>query len=193
MNKGKSTLYEGGIRVPLIIAGPGIPADSHSSEPVTGCDLFPTFCQWAGVEISHEIDGTSLASLLSGKPHALDRQVSSLLFHYPHYGAGPEAKPASAIIAGSLKLIKDWESNSYQLFNLEEDLGEQNDLAESRPEKLREFTALMEERLRSVNAQIPTINPNYDPSAERSERRRAGRRGQGGRQGGGQPPQRPDR
>ena len=193
LNKGKSTVYEGGIRVPLIIAGPGIPADSHSSEPVTGCDLFPTFCQWAGVEISHEIDGTSLASLLSGKRHSLDRQVSSLLFHYPHYGVGPDAKPASAIISGSHKLIKDWESNSYELFNLAEDLGEQNDLADSHPGKLRELTALMEERLRSANAQVPTINPDYDPSAEPFERRRVGRRGSGGRQGGGQPPQRPAR
>ena len=193
LRRGKATLYEGGIRVPLIIAGPGITAEAHSSEPVTGCDLYPTFCQWADVDISHKIDGTSLADLLSGKSQSLERHVSSLLFHYPHYGAGPEAKPSTAIISDGYKLIKDWENNSYQLFDLTEDLGEQHDLSNSHPEKLREFAAMMEERLQSVGAQIPTLNPDYDPTAERPERRRPGRRGQGARQGGGQPPQRPTR
>ncbi len=179
LNKGKTTLYEGGIRVPLIIAGPGIPANSHSAESVTGCDLFPTFCEWAGVDIKHSIDGSSLAALLSGKKDKLTRHVDSLLFHTPHYGRGPEARPTTAIIAGDLKLIRDWESNSHKLFDLSKDIGEKKNLAGSHPEKLKELIAVMDNRLQSVDAQLPVKNPDYNPNAPLPEPRGPGGRGQG--------------
>lgn len=185
LNKGKTTLYEGGIRVPFIISGPGIPANSHSSVSVTGCDLFPTFCEWAGVKIDHKIDGSSLAAILSGKAKDLDRHVDSLLFHTPHYGRSQDAKPTTAIIAGDIKLIKHWETNSYSLFNLSEDIGEKNNLSGSHPEKLKKLIAVMDKRLQSVNAQLPTKNPDYDPNAPLPEPRGPGGRGQG-RPGGGQ-------
>ncbi len=171
---GKSTLYEGGIRVPLIVTGPGIPKNSYSSESVTGCDLFPTFCEWAGIPVPSKVDGSSLAGILSGKTEKLDRHVSSLLFHSPHYGRSAAARPTTAIIADNYKLIKDWEKNSYKLFNLAEDLGEQNDLAASVPSKLNQLIAMMDDRLTSVNAQLPIVNPDYDPNAPLPERRRPG-------------------
>lgn len=183
LSKGKTTLYEGGIRVPLIIAGPGIAANSHSAESVTGCDLFPTFCEWAGLDVPGKIDGASIASLLNGKSRKLERHVDSFLFHFPHYGRGPDAKPTTAIIAGKLKLIKDWESNSYKLFNLEKDLGEHKDLAKSQPEKLKELIAVMDKRLHSVKAQLPVINPDYDPNFTPPERPGPGGRRPGGGSG----------
>ncbi len=183
LSKGKSTLYEGGLRVPLIITGPGIAANSYSPESVTGCDLFPTFCEWAGVDVPVKIDGSSLASILSGKEKTLDRHVDSLLFHVPHYGRGPDAKPTTAIISGDLKLIRDWETNSYQLFDLSKDIGEKKDLAKVYPEKLEKLIAVMDNRLRSTNAQLPVPNPDYDPNAPLPEPRGPGGRGQGGRGG----------
>ena len=179
LSKGKTTLYEGGIRVPFIISGPGIPANSHSAVSVTGCDLFPTFCEWAGVEINHSIDGSSLTALLSGKAKDLDRHVDSLLFHTPHYGRSQDAKPTTAIITGDLKLVKHWETNSYSLFDLSKDIGEKKNLASSQPEKLKKLIAVMDKRLLSVNAQLPTKNPDYDPNAPLPEPRGPRGRGQG--------------
>lgn len=184
LHKGKTTLYEGGIRVPLIVSGPGIPANSHSAEPVTGCDLFPTFCEWAGVEVPGKIEGKSLVTLLSGKSQSIDREGVPLLFHFPHYSRGPDAEPSTAIIAGNLKLIKFWESNTYKLFDLENDLGEKNDLSKSQPEKLKKLIAVMDKRLQSVNAQLPIVNPDYDPDAPLPQFPGPGGRGQGGRRGG---------
>ncbi len=188
LNKGKTTLYEGGLRVPLIITGPGIPANSHSPESVTGCDLFPTFCEWAGVEISHEIDGTSLAPLLSKKASKLDRHVDSLLFHVPHYGRSPDARPTTAIISGDLKLLKDWETNTYKLFDLSKDIGEKKDLSRAFPEKTEKLIAVMNNRLRSVDAQLPVVNADYDPNAPLPAPRGPGGRGPGGPGGGGRGP-----
>jgi len=165
LNKGKTTLYEGGIRVPFIVVGPGIPANSHSPVSVTGCDLFPTFCEWAGVETPRKIAGTSLAALMSGKSQSVDRKGTPLLFHFPHYGRGPDAKPSSAIITGDFKLIRDWESGSHKLFDLSQDLGEENDLSKTQPEKLKKLITVMNKRLQSVNAQLPTLNPDHDPNA----------------------------
>ncbi|MEM9159832.1 MAG: sulfatase-like hydrolase/transferase, partial [Verrucomicrobiota bacterium] len=185
LSKGKSTLYEGGLRVPMIVVGPGIEENSHSAVRVTGCDLFPTFCEWAGIDDLEPVDGTSLASLLAGETNKLDRHVSSLLFHSPHYGRGPDSMPASSIIAGDYKLIRFWDGMNHLLFNLAEDLGEQKDLSKKEPGRLEEMTAMLDARLSSVGAQLLTKNMDYDPNAAVEERARgAGRRTQQG--GGGQ-------
>ncbi|VGO19988.1 sulfatase-like hydrolase/transferase [Pontiella sulfatireligans] len=170
LNAGKGSLYEGGIRVPLIINGTGIKPGSSCQESVTGCDLLPTFCQWAGIPIPGAIEGSSLVPLLAGKK--LERTEKTLLFHYPHYGQGPAQKPQSAIIEGDYKLLKLWETDTYQLFDLSKDIGEQNDLSKSNPEKQKEMVAQMEQRLKETGAQVPTDNPNYDPDAAQPRRRR---------------------
>jgi arylsulfatase A-like enzyme len=163
---GKGTLYEGGIRVPLIVRGPGIQADSFCHENVTGCDLFPTFSEWAGVSVSGKIEGVSLVPLLTGNGN-FQRLEESLLFHFPHYGQGPSQKPQSALILGNDKIVKDLETGAVQLFDLEKDLSEKNDLAGKLPEKAQKLDALLTRRLEELGAQMPTENPNYDPSASR--------------------------
>ncbi|MCF7847460.1 MAG: sulfatase-like hydrolase/transferase [Kiritimatiellales bacterium] len=169
LNAGKGMLYEGGIRVPLVMTGPGIAPGTRSDTAVTGCDLLPTFCDWVGTR-ADKIDGSSLASLLSGKTTQIERD-KPLFFHYPHYGQGPH-KPQTAIIDGDFKLLKHWEDDRYELFNLSEDIGEQNDLSKSNPEKFKKMVALMDQRLKETNAQLPTENPEYDPAKDQSGQRR---------------------
>lgn len=162
---GKGSLYEGGIRVPLIIRGPGISANSFSSEPVTACDLFPTICEWAGIPRSDYLEGSSLMPLLQAKAGAFKRTQEGLLFHYPHYGLGPRQKPQSALILGAYKIIKNWENGSVQLYQLDTDISESKDLTQQMPEKAAELAALLDQRLKQVEAALPSENPNYDPNA----------------------------
>jgi arylsulfatase A-like enzyme len=169
---GKGNFYEGGIRVPLIVRGPGIEANSSSNENVIGSDLFPTFSEWAGVSAIEEIEGSSLVPLLTGKPASFQRQEKSLLFHYPHYGQGPAQKPQSAVIVGNYKLLRDLETETVQLFDLEKDLSEKNDLAQTMPGKADELEKLLNKRLQEVDAQMPTTNQDYDPEADPSTKRR---------------------
>ncbi|MGE4489164.1 MAG: sulfatase-like hydrolase/transferase, partial [Kiritimatiellales bacterium] len=182
LSGGKGNLYEGGIRVPLIIRGPGIKSGTFCSENVTGCDLFPTFCQLAcfpdfGPERSErgtanagqrpegeaKIEGVSLVPLLTGQG-TFQRLEDSLLFHFPNYGPGPGQGPQSALIVGNWKLIRNYETGTVQLFDLKTDLSEQHNLARETPEKTQELEKRLDRRLKAVDAQMPYANPDYDPS-----------------------------
>ncbi|MDF1737908.1 MAG: sulfatase [Verrucomicrobiales bacterium] len=179
---GKGTLYEGGIRVPLMIRGPGIKGDTYCDEKVTGCDLLPTFCEWVGTAPG-EIEGSSLVPLLSGNPSAFKRPQEGLLFHNPHYGAGPIQKPQTAILVRNYKLLRDLETGTDQLFDLESDISESTDLAQKKPEIAADMAAVLEKRLEQVGAQMPTPNPDYDPEA--TAPRGGGKGGKGMGKGGG--------
>jgi arylsulfatase A len=172
---GKGTLYEGGIRVPLMVRGPGIKPNTYCAESVTGCDLLPTFCELAGAKVG-QIEGASLLPLLHGRPGKFQRAEESLLFHFPHYGQNPLQKPHSAIILKNYKLLKHYDSDTVELFDLEADIGETDDLSKQMPEKAKEMEKLMNKRLEGVDAQMPTKNPDYDPSAESSTSRRGKKR-----------------
>ena len=172
LSGGKGSLSEGGIRVPLIVSGPGIAAGTFCRESVTGCDLLPSFCEWAGIQEPDKLDGTSIAPLLVGEASKFHRDDDALLFHYPHYGRGPSQKPQSAVIVGKYKLIRDLESGTAQLFDLENDLFEKADLRESMPEKALELGKILDRRLGDVGAQLPKDNPRYDSNASPQRRRR---------------------
>jgi arylsulfatase A-like enzyme len=169
LSGGKGNLYEGGIRVPLIICGPGIKAGTFCSENVTGCDLFPTFCELAGFPNIGKIEGVSLVPLLTGQG-IFQRSEDSLLFHFPNYGPGPNQGPQSAIIVGSWKLIRNYETGTVQLFDLKTDLSEQHDLSRKNPEKTQELEKRLDRRLKAVDAQMPYANPDYDSSVSQPRR-----------------------
>ena len=130
----------------------------------------------AGVSVGGKIEGTSLVSLLAGKPAAFRRSEQSLLFHYPHYGLGPKQKPQTALIVGNFKLLKDLETDKAQLFDLDADLSEKNDLAANMPEKAREMELLTTKRLEMIDAQAVAPNPNFDSEAIVERRGRRGGR-----------------
>ena len=162
--RGKATVYEGGIRVPFFVRGPGVAPGTYSREPVIGWDLFPTICELAGVvgPLPSEVEGGSLATVLlnQGQGH-VKRPFAPLVWHFPHYVKLRGAVPSSAIRVGDYKLIKYYASSRAALFNLKEDLEEQVDLARTEPDRVGELHALLNEHLSRVNAPMPTLNPYF--------------------------------
>jgi arylsulfatase A len=166
---GKATLFEGGIRVPLAILWPGVVAEgSQSSVPVTSTDFFPTFLDIAGLpRETHEVDGESLVPLLK---QTASLRRDALYWHYPHYHhQDTNLAPSGAIREGDLKLI-EWFDETAQgmdlpvsLFNLADDIGEEHDLVEERPEKAAELLEKLRAWQDAVGAQEMEPNPDYDP------------------------------
>ncbi|MYD60953.1 MAG: sulfatase [Gemmatimonadetes bacterium] len=161
---GKGSLWEGGIRVPLIIQGPGIEPNTFCDERVVGFDLFPTLCELGGVSqpLPTGIEGGSITSLLSGGKGMVERPREELVFHFPHYQSGDG--PHSAILLDDYKLIKLYETDKLHLFDLSKDIGEENDLAGRKPEVVTKLHDRLNAYLASVDAQMPQPNPYYDPS-----------------------------
>ncbi len=134
LRAGKGTLYEGGLRVPLIIRWPGrTRAGSVTHEPVCSQDFFATLSE--GLDLSTEEaqpqDGYSLLPLLQNPTEHLMR--NELYWHYPHYYT--RMTPASAIRHGDWKLIHYYEGDRVELYRLDNDLSESNNLAQQEPER----------------------------------------------------------
>eukprot|EP00903_Cladosiphon_okamuranus_P003827 g3825.t1 len=147
---GKGWTYEGGIREPWIIRYPGVTAPgSVSAEPICSIDLFPTAVSAAGGEISHPIDGVDILPALKGE--SLDRK--SLFWHYPHY-SNQGGIPSGAVREGKWKLVERYEDGRVHLYNLDEDLAEQNDLAEKFPERVAEMRARLHDWYKEVDAKF---------------------------------------
>jgi arylsulfatase A len=153
---GKGSLYEGGIREPLIIRWPGVTkAGSVCSEPVCSIDFYPTFLDMTGLagdpKHNADMDGISLVPLLKNPAGKLKRQA--LYWHYPHYY--PTTTPVGAIRQGDWKLLEYFEDNHIELYDLSNDIGEQNDLVEKMPEKAEELRKRLGAWRKAVDAQMP--------------------------------------
>ena len=174
---GKGGVWEGGIRSPMIIRGPGVPAASWCHERVVGYDFYPTYCEWAGIpksKLPPLIEGGSIASLLDDGKGTVKRQREEMVFHFPHYQGGDG--PHSALFLGNLKLMKFYEDGRLALFDIEADISEQNDLSQRMPQRVKELDSLLVRYLRDIDAQMATPNPNYDPSKSPVERKGGGGR-----------------
>ncbi|MGY8731291.1 MAG: sulfatase [Pirellulales bacterium] len=172
----KGMLYEGGIRVPMIVDWPGkTTAGTRSDLPVIGVDLMPTILEMANAKIvgnSTEAprDGISLVSLLDGSSEEIVERP--LFWHFPSYlqGSGVagsadpfRTRPAGAVRLGDWKLIEFFETGRVELYNLVDDISETNNVALSNPDR----TALLLQKLRIwrdvVNAPVPKeLNPDYE-------------------------------
>ncbi len=163
----KSTAWEGGVRVPLVVMWPGQPEGLVLQEPVSSVDLFPTILDIAGLAAAEEVDGRSLTPLLKG-----DREFrrGPIYWHYPHYNAHTPiitCTPYGAVREGPFKLIEFYEDGHTELYDLREDIGERNDIAAAMPDEARELLAKLQSWRTSVNAQMPSVNPDADPDRYR--------------------------
>ena len=168
----KGMLYEGGIRVPMVVRWPGkVKPDSVCTTPVIGLDFYPTLLEWAGASRPKDqlLDGESLVPLLSGHG-GWTRET--LFWHFPAYLQGYRGSetpwrttPVGAVRKGDWKLIEFYEDGRLELYHLEKDLSEKNNLVATEPEKTQELLALMHRWRREVDAPVPrTRNPGYEPS-----------------------------
>ena len=157
LRAGKGWLYEGGIRVPLLIKPAHYKGGSNRiSEPVISHDFFPTMLSLANIpsEENSEIDGISIAPLLTG--NKIDRK--EIFWHYPHYHASGWT-PGAAIRQGNWKLIEFYETGMVELYNLAEDISEKNNRASKFPERVASLKQRLHELQKSVNANKAILNP----------------------------------
>ncbi|MEE8451837.1 MAG: sulfatase [Thermoguttaceae bacterium] len=152
LNGGKASLWEGGIRVPMVVRGPGIEPGTYCDVPVVGWDFLPTFCDLAGNSgpPPERLDGGSLRSVFeNGNLGNVDRPVEPLIFHYPWF----DNVPMSVIRLGDYKLVKDLNTNRFRLFNVARDIEERKDLSESMPELAKRMHEQLTDYLDDVNAE----------------------------------------
>ncbi len=150
----KGWLYEGGVRVPLIVRWPGAAGGgSVRDEPVISPDLYPTLLEMAGLPTRPEqhVDGVSFASAVRGD--AFDR--GAIYWHFPHYSNHGMQSPGGAIRDGNYKLLEYFENDTVQLFDLSADPGETRDLAHADPERADTLRAQLHEWRRQVSAAMP--------------------------------------
>jgi arylsulfatase A-like enzyme len=165
LRTGKGWVYEGGVRVPLIVRWPGVvKPGSTSTVPVISMDCFPTILAAAGGPLHSEWhqDGVSLLPLLMQTGSLPERP---LYWHYPHYG-NQGGRPSGAVRDGDWKLIEFFEDGSLELYNVAEDPVEAVDLAAKEPERVQQLHAQLKEWRQQVNAKMPTPNPNYSGQTE---------------------------
>ena len=156
---GKGYQWEGGIRVPFLIQVPWLNNQGQTTEvPAVGTDFFPTLLDLAGIPLQPDLhnDGWSLLPILQGE----SLPERSLIWHYPHYG-NQGGDPSSIIRKGDWKLIHYHETDKVELYDLKEDVGEENDLAGSYSELAEQLKAEMMAQLSALNARHPVIDPDY--------------------------------
>tara|TARA_B110000014_G_C20103142_1_gene579534 strand:- start:365 stop:2008 length:1644 start_codon:yes stop_codon:yes gene_type:complete len=149
----KGWLYEGGIRVPLIVKWPGrVERGIVSDRQVISTDFYPTILEMLGLESKslQHVDGKSFVKALENKQY----NRGAIYWHFPHYSNHGMQSPGGAIRLGDYKLIEYFENNSFQLFNLKNDISEQNDLSTSEPEKAAELLSMLNEWRRETAAQM---------------------------------------
>lgn len=165
LRAGKGTLYEGGVRIPVIAVWPGrIDAATRSSEPVSTIDFYPTLVDLTGIRLQQPqtFDGLSLAPLLSGETETLQRDA--LFNYFPH--GGPSKPPGVTVRQGDWKLIRWFETGPdypslHELYDLEGDIGEATNLAAERPDVVAALDARIDAFLAETGAVAPRPNPAY--------------------------------
>lgn len=159
LRSGKGSLYEGGLRVPLMIRLPNAAAGVVCDQPVISTDLYPTVLELTGLagaaDHNRQVEGMSLRPLLAGEPVATVRDA--LCFHYPHYYA--TTTPVSAIRMDDWKLLEYFEDGRLELYNLKTDVGETTDLAEQMPDQAAELQRHLAQWRDEIGARLPIVTP----------------------------------
>jgi arylsulfatase A-like enzyme len=166
LRAGKAWLYEGGIRVPLIMKFPGkIKAGTKILEPVVGTDLYPSILDLLDLPLipDQHRDGESVKPLLTGKK-SLNREA--IYFHFPHYHHINSMGPSGAIRKGDFKLIEVFETGNYELYNVRKDINEDHDLASKMPKLVDELANKLKQWRKNSNARMAVLNREYEPVSD---------------------------
>ena len=156
LKAGKGSLYEGGIRMPTFVRGPGIERGSYCSVPIVQWDFLQTFYDLAGGRepLPVELDGGSLRDVFeNGDSGTVKRNSEALVFHFPWHTGEPE----SVIRVGKFKLHKNLDTLEMELFDISEDIGERHDLSQSMPDLVQRLDQQRSAYLASVNAETVTL------------------------------------
>ena len=156
LRNGKGHMYEGGVRVPLIIRIPGSPAET-SNAPAISMDFYPTLMKLTGSKVPDRVSASFEGKNLFGDQ---GNKTRDLFWHYPHYHA-EGATPYSAIRSGRWKLIYFYETGTSALYDLEADLSETTDLSQEQAEMKNILLKKLNDWKQEVNAQLPTKNINH--------------------------------
>lgn len=163
LRSGKGDIYEGGVRIPLIFKWPNhIKRGQVVNEISISPDLYPTLMVMANLKFpentTQDFDGIDLSGVINGEE---TESRKAIFWHYPHYHL-EGSTPHSAVRYEDWKLIRLYEDDSYQLYNLANDLGETKDLSVNNLKKLEELKLLLNNWLIETNAQLPIPNDDYD-------------------------------
>ena len=161
LRAGKGTLYEGGVRVPLIVRWPAkVPSGSTSDAIVSSVDFFPTLLELVQGKAPEKqvLDGFSMLPALTENKFDPEREV------FTHYPVFHHEQPMSALRKGDWKIVENLVSGEFELFNLKYDVNEMTDLKFSYVDKTAEMKTALSKWQRDTNAQNPVPNPEFDPS-----------------------------
>lgn len=166
MREGKGWGFEGGVRVCQIARWPGvIPAGLVTEENVTSTDIYPTILEAANLRLDpkQHCDGLSLMPAMTGKSKLDERPI---FWHFPHYG-NQGGSPYSAVVKGDWKLIRHYENDYAELYNLRDDVSESADVADRYPDVRDALLAELEAWQSDVEAKIPQNNPDWEKKVKR--------------------------
>lgn len=154
---GKGFMYEGGIREPLIVCGPGVKGKSQVTDiTVTSTDFYPTILEMTGLpaQPAQHLDGKSFASALRGET-GFER--GPIFWHYPHY-PNQGGRPSGAIRFGNYKLIEFYDNGETELYDLSKDISEKHNLALEQPKLADRLKHQLSQWRKEVNASMPITN-----------------------------------
>lgn len=161
---GKGFVYEGGLRIPLIVRWPGrVPAGRVVDTPVINTDWLPTLLELCGQPVPTGLDGRSFASLLTGKGESPERP---LFWHFPHY-TNQGSRPSGAMREGRWMFVEYYDEEKVELYDLAANPSETRNLAPQQPERVARMRAALAAWRVEVNAQENRPNPDFDPARYR--------------------------
>jgi arylsulfatase A len=156
---GKGFLYEGGLRIPLIVRWPGkVPTGKLADDPVSNLGWHHLLATVTGGKPSGEEDAALSHAVLTGEGKV---EPTPLFWHFPHY-TNQGSRPGGAIRDGDWKLIEHYEDGRLELFNLREDVAETKDVSAAHPARVAELRGKLEAWRRSIGAQENVANPEFD-------------------------------
>jgi arylsulfatase A-like enzyme len=152
----------------MIVRWPDVAkAGSVCDRYVISTDFYPTMLDMTGLPLrpDQHVDGVSFAPHLKGKD---DNKRGPIFWHYPHYG-NQGGSPSAALRDGDWKLIRFFEDNRTELYNLASDIGEHHELSSAESDRTRIMQRQLDEWLAGVGARMPSSNPNWKPAAGESD------------------------